>query len=161
MVNRGWFPVWKVIMKRFDENPKAPSTARLELRNGDKASLHLSAKGHVGAYGQDTTFSGLSGWKRFVFFLNVIINVIIEIRDWSHQLHISGHFPWCDSCSIGRPDSAHTSTSASWQVWEVNSQRGEWSLQLWSRRLVFKQKARRGRSVSPWRDLQSWANPHV
>lgn len=30
---------------------------RLELRNGDKAFLHLPAKGHVGVYGQDTTFS--------------------------------------------------------------------------------------------------------
>lgn len=44
-------------MKRFDENRKAWNTARLELQNGDKAFLHLLAKGHVGAYGQDMTFS--------------------------------------------------------------------------------------------------------
>lgn len=41
--------------------------ARLELQNRDKAFLHLPAKGQVGAYGQETTFSGFIGlwdWKK-------------------------------------------------------------------------------------------------
>lgn len=50
-------------MRRLDENNKAPIAARVELQNGDKAFLHLPAKGHIGAYGQDTTFSGfVSRW---------------------------------------------------------------------------------------------------